>query len=60
MGITVQSENKTKSYDEFVKQCGQVLAYDLLRYSENGGDMENLTAVNVYKFLEWLDKSEEK
>ena len=42
--------------DEFLKKCGRIFAHDLLRYSENGGDMENITATKVYKFLEELDK----
>ena len=44
--------------DEFLKKCGRIFAHDLLRYSENGGDMENVTATKVYKFLQKLDKNE--
>lgn len=42
--------------DEFLKQCGKIFAHDLIRYQENGGDMENITANKVYKFLEELEK----
>ena len=42
--------------DEFLKKCGRIFANDLLRYTENGGDMKNITANKVYKFLEALDK----
>ena len=42
--------------DEFIKKCGRIFAHDLLRYSENGGSMKDITAIKVYKFLEELDK----
>jgi len=42
--------------DPFVKDCARTLAYDLLRYSRNGGDMTNITATKVYDFLHELDK----
>jgi len=49
-------KNKTEQFDdEFLKKCGRIFAHDLLRYSENGGDMENITAAKVYKFLSELD-----
>ena len=44
--------------DEFIKMCGRIFAHDLLRYSENGGEMKDLTANKVYKFLERLDNGD--
>ncbi|MDR3216801.1 MAG: hypothetical protein LBT55_05235 [Clostridiaceae bacterium] len=44
--------------DEFLKKCGRIFAHDLLRYTENGGDMKDITANKVYKFLEELDKKQ--
>lgn len=40
---------------EFIKSCARTLAFDLLRYGEHGGDMENITADKVYELLEALD-----
>ena len=54
-----QREQKTEFDDEFLKKCGRIFARDLLRYSENGGDMEDVTATKVYKFLAELDKESE-
>ncbi len=34
-----------------LKKIGERLALDLIRYEELGGDMENLTAGNVYSLL---------
>ena len=42
--------------NDFIKKCARAFAYDLLRYSEHGGDMTNLTAAKVYKYLEELDE----
>ena len=54
-------ENKSEQFDdEFLKKCGRIFAHDLLRYSENGGDMENITATKVYRFLEKLDNDTDK
>ncbi|MDR3263894.1 MAG: hypothetical protein LBT30_06260 [Clostridiales bacterium] len=41
---------------EFIQKGAKVFAWDLIRYQENGGDMENITASKVYRFLEELDK----
>jgi len=46
--------------DEFLKKCGRIFAHDLLRYSDNGGDMKDITANKVYKFLELLDEKTDK
>ena len=49
-------EQKNVCDKKFIEQCAKTLAYDLLRYSKNGGDMENITAAKVYEFLEGLNK----
>jgi len=41
--------------DEFIKSVARAFAFDLLRYSEHGGDMQNITAAKVYEFLEKLN-----
>jgi hypothetical protein len=46
--------------DDFLKKCGRIFAHDLLRYTENGGEMKDITANKVYKFLEALDKGDIK
>ncbi|MCL2061156.1 MAG: hypothetical protein FWH03_00820 [Firmicutes bacterium] len=51
-----EKTNKELIDNKFVIDCARVLAYDLKRYAENGGDMENITATKVYSFLEELDK----
>ena len=43
--------------DEIVKKTARAFAYDLLRYTEHGGIIENVTAEKVYEFLENLDKT---
>ncbi|MCL2797706.1 MAG: hypothetical protein FWD58_06605 [Firmicutes bacterium] len=53
--MSKQPKNKLLD-NEFVKGVARALAYDLLRYSEHGGDMGNITAAKVYEFLERLDK----
>jgi len=54
-------EEKTEQFDdEFLKKCGRIFAHDLLRYSDNGGDMKDITANKVYKFLEMLDKKSDE
>jgi len=45
-----------KQPKDLIKNCARILAHDLLRYSENGGDMQDITANKVYKFLENLDE----
>ena len=50
-----QPKNKLLN-NEFIKSVARAFAHDLLRYSEHGGDMENITAAKVYEFLERLDK----
>lgn len=51
-----QPQNKLLN-NEFVKSVARAFAFDLLRYSEHGGDMQNITAAKVYEFLEQLDKA---
>jgi hypothetical protein len=46
--------------DEFLKKCGRIFAHDLLRYTENGGEMKDITANKVYRFLDALDKNDRK
>jgi len=53
--VKKQPQNKLLN-NEFVKDCARALAYDLLRYSEHGGDMEHITAAKVYEFLDKLAK----
>jgi len=50
-----QEQTDILNDEEFIKKCGRIFAHDLLRYSENGGDMESITAAKVYKFLSELD-----
>ena len=53
-------KNDILNDEEFIKKCGRIFARDLLRYSENGGSMKNITATKVYKFLEELDKRDKE
>ena len=57
----MKTKNKQEGVynSEFIKTVARAFAFDLLRYSENGGDMENITAAKVYEFLETLDKQAE-
>ena len=50
-----QSTNKLLN-NKFIKSVARAFAFDLLRYSEHGGDMQNITAAKVYEFLEQLEK----
>ena len=55
--MTKPATNKLLN-NEFLKNCARTLAYDLLRYSENGGSMNAPTAAKVYEFLENLNKKD--
>jgi hypothetical protein len=49
-----QTQNKLFN-NEFIKSVARTFAFDLLRYSQQGGDMRNITAQKVCEFLEKLN-----
>ena len=56
----MKKQNKQDDFmnSDFIRNCARAFASDLLRYSENGGDMQNITAAKVYGLLEKLDRKD--
>lgn len=50
-----QNRQIGKYNSKFIKIVARAFAFDLLRYSQHGGDMDNITAAKVYDFLKKLD-----
>ena len=57
--MTKQQNNKLLTND-FIKSIARAFAYDLLQYSEHGGNMKKLTATNVHEFLEQHNRQVDK